>query len=159
MQPVWIRVCSCKSIKGSLKIHSGEKSNKCNQCDYVSIQAGNLRTHILRKHINVDGIFSRASHLKRHIGEKSLKCSHCNFISTELSKLKMHLKTHIGEKSDTNKQHGFSSGQEDNLKTNSKTHFGKKSKRYKAIGISMDPLLRGCIEEMLEKQDWIKLFF
>ena len=101
----------------------------------------------MRKHINIDGIFSRTSHLKRHIGEKSLKCSHCNFTSTGLSKMKMHLKTHMGEKSDKNKQ------QAEKLKTNSKTHFGKKSKRYKAIGISMDPLLRGCIEEMLEKKD------
>ena len=65
----------------------------------------------------------------------------------------------MGEKSDTNKQHGISSGQEDNLKTNSKTHFGKKSKGYKATDVSMDPLLRGCIEEMSEKQDWKKHYF
>ena len=65
----------------------------------------------------------------------------------------MHLKTHMGEKSDTKKQHGFSSGQADNLNTNSKIHFGKKSKRYKATDVSMDPLLQGCIEEMLGKQD------
>ena len=71
----------------------------------------------------------------------------------------MHLKTHMGEKSDTNKQHGFSSGQEDNLKTNSKTHVGKKTKGYKAADVSMDPLLRGCIEEMLEKQDWKNTIF
>ena len=29
-----------------LKIHSGEKSNKCNQCNYVSSQTSNLRTHL-----------------------------------------------------------------------------------------------------------------
>ena len=59
----------------------------------------------------------------------------------------------MGEKSDTNKQNWFSSDQADDLETNSKTHFGKKSKRNKATDVSMDPLLRGCIEEMLEKQD------
>ena len=35
-------------------MHIGEKSNKCNQCDYASSQAGNLRAH-----------------LKTHSGEKS----------------------------------------------------------------------------------------
>ena len=43
--------------------HSGEKPNKCNQCDYASYRAGDLRTH-----------------LKTHSGEKSNKCSQCDFI-------------------------------------------------------------------------------
>ena len=30
-------------------MHSGEKSNKCNQCDFASSRAGNLRTHMLYK--------------------------------------------------------------------------------------------------------------
>ena len=37
------------------------KSNKCNQCDYASSQAGDLRTH-----------------LKTHSGEKSNKFNQCN---------------------------------------------------------------------------------
>ena len=40
---------------------SGEKSNKCNQCDYASSWAGNLRTH-----------------LKMHSGEKPNKCNQCD---------------------------------------------------------------------------------
>ena len=28
------------------KIHSGEKFNKCNQCDYASSEAENLRRHL-----------------------------------------------------------------------------------------------------------------
>ena len=28
-------------------MHSGEKSNKCNQCEFASSRAGNLRTHML----------------------------------------------------------------------------------------------------------------
>ena len=39
------------------KTHSAEKSNKCNQCDFISSQASNLRTHF-----------------KIHSGEKSNKC-------------------------------------------------------------------------------------
>ena len=41
-----------------MKIHSGEKPNKCNQCDYAFSQADNLR-----------------SHLKTHIEEKSTSVS------------------------------------------------------------------------------------
>ena len=30
--------------------HSGEKVNKCNQCNFASSQAGNLRTHLMKTH-------------------------------------------------------------------------------------------------------------
>ena len=33
-------------LNNHLKMHTGEKSNKCNQCDYASSQAGHLRTHM-----------------------------------------------------------------------------------------------------------------
>ena len=36
-------------LRRHLKMHRGEKSNKCNQCDYASSQASNLRRH-LRTH-------------------------------------------------------------------------------------------------------------
>jgi len=69
---------------GDLKLHSGEKSNKCNQCDYASSFASDLRTH-----------------LKRHSGEKSNKCSQCDYASIYASTLRTHLK-HTVEKSQTN---------------------------------------------------------
>ena len=31
-----------------LKIHSGEKLNKCNQCYFASSHAGNLRRHLIK---------------------------------------------------------------------------------------------------------------
>ena len=40
------------NLRAHLKIHSGEKSNKCNQCDYASSQAGSLRKHLRKRHGN-----------------------------------------------------------------------------------------------------------
>ena len=68
------------NLKSHLKTHSGEKSNKCNQCDFASSEAGNLRTH-----------------LKTHSGEKSNKCDQCDFASSRACHLRTHLKTHSGQ--------------------------------------------------------------
>ena len=35
------------NLRTHLKTHSGEKSNKCSQCDYASSQSGNLRRHLI----------------------------------------------------------------------------------------------------------------
>ena len=68
--------------QGSMRETEGrEKSNKCNQCDYASLQAGDLRRH-----------------LKTHSGEKSNKCNQCDFASSLAGDLRRHLKTHGGEK-------------------------------------------------------------
>ena len=47
-------------------MHSGEKSNKCNQCNYASFHAGDLRTH-----------------LKTHSGEKPNKCNQCDYATSQ----------------------------------------------------------------------------
>ena len=69
------------TYRNHLKMHSGEKPNKCNQCNYASIHAGSLRVH-----------------LKAHSGEKSNKCNQCYFASSYKSALMKHLKTHLREK-------------------------------------------------------------
>ena len=65
-----------------LSIESGEKSNKCSQCDYASYYESALRTH-----------------LKTHSGEKSYKCNQCDYTSSQAGHLRTHLKNHSGEKS------------------------------------------------------------
>ena len=62
--------------------HSGEKPYKCNNCDYASAWAGDLKKH-----------------LKTHSGEKPYKCNHCDYASVQTGNLKRHLKTHSGVKS------------------------------------------------------------
>ena len=52
-------------------MHSGEKSNNCNQCDFASVRAGDLNTQ-----------------LKRHSGEKSNKCNQCDFASVHAGNLR-----------------------------------------------------------------------
>jgi KRAB domain-containing zinc finger protein len=61
---------------------SGEKSIKCNQCDYAFSHIGNLRTH-----------------LKTHSGEKSIKCYQCDYAFSHAGNLRTHLKMHSEEKS------------------------------------------------------------
>ena len=66
--------------KCTLETHCGEKWNKCNQCDFASSKADDLRRH-----------------LKSHSGEKSNKCNQCDYASSQAGGLKIHLKMHCGE--------------------------------------------------------------
>ena len=61
------------------------KSNKCNQCDYASSRAGNLRQH-----------------LTTHSGEKSNKCTQCDYASSRTAHLRRHLKTEKSQTDATN---------------------------------------------------------
>ena len=56
------------NLKMHLKIYSGEKLNKCSQCDYESSRVDHLRTH-----------------LKKHSAEKS---NQCEFASSHANSLK-----------------------------------------------------------------------
>ena len=118
-----------RSSEVHLKTHSGEKSNKCNECNYASSQAGDLRKH-----------------LEKHSGEKSNKCNECKLALYWASNLGTHLKTNIREKFrrslgsskksvrkrpqnfDTLQDHHFASSQAGHLRTHLKTHSGENSK-------------------------------
>ena len=100
MQPLQV----CTVSNQSMKMHSGEKLNQCNQCNYVYSDPSTLRTHLKRREKSnkcnqCDFASSRAGdlrrHLKTHIGEKSNKCNQCDFASTQAGDLRRHLKTHM----------------------------------------------------------------
>ena len=59
-----------------------KKSNKCNQCNFTSIQEGNLRRH-----------------LKIHSGGKSNKCNQCDFACSDQRSLSQRFIIHSAEKS------------------------------------------------------------
>ena len=92
------------------------KQNKCNQCDFASAQAGNLRRH-----------------LTMHSGEKSNKCNHCNYVSSQAGHLRAHLKTHSGEKSNKCNQCDYASSYTHDLRTHLKTHTREKSNKCHMI--------------------------
>ena len=98
-----------------MKIHNGEKSIKCNQCDFVSYQAGDLRKH-----------------LEAHCREKLNKYSQCEceYASSDLSALRTHVKSHFREKSDKCSQFDYSSFRRDKLKTHLKTGGEEKLNKY-----------------------------
>ena len=100
---------SFDNVEGLVRVtKTGTMPNKCNQCDYASSWAGNLRTH-----------------LKKHGGEKSNKCSQCDFASPYTSALKTHLKVHSGEKSNKCNQCDFASSNTSALRTHLKTQWRK----------------------------------
>ena len=86
-------------------MYNGGKSNKCNQWDFPSSLAGNLRRH-----------------LKMHSGEKAIQCNQCGFASSHASALKMHLKTHSGEKLNKCNQCNYASSRADHLRAPLETH-------------------------------------
>ena len=97
-----------KTSKIVTKGGENKRPNKCNQCEYASSEAGNLRRH-----------------LRTHSGEKSNKCNQCNYASSDASNLRNHLKTHSGEKSNKCNQCDFASSQASNLRAHLKTHSGE----------------------------------
>ena len=98
-----------------------KRSNKCNQCEYASSQASNLRRH-----------------LKAHTGEKSNKCNQCDYASSVACHLRRHLKTHGGEKSNKCNQCEYASFEAGNLRRHLKTHHGES--QMSATSVTLHPL-------------------
>ena len=116
MQQMWIQACD---FMRHLKAHSGDRSNKCNQCDFVFIQAGNLRPHLkahsrekpkntsnVTLHLLRPAIW-KYHHYNTNSGEKPLmkthfNCDWCGKYIISDSALREHIERYIQERSPFN---------------------------------------------------------
>ena len=101
--------------------HSGEKSNKCNQCDFASYRARSLRAH-----------------LWTHSGKMLNKCSQCYYASIDSSSFRKHVKIHNDEKLKKCNQSDFASCNGNALRAQLKTRTWKKLNQC-----TMGPLQNG----------------
>ena len=46
VQPMWLCIFSGRQFEDAFKNSQWRKVKKCNQCDFASVQAGDLRTHL-----------------------------------------------------------------------------------------------------------------
>ena len=80
MNTVRIQILLNRCFEESYQDAHWRRSQQCNSCDFISPQAGSLRTH-----------------LTTHSGENPNKCIHCDFTSIVGGNLKKHLTVHSGE--------------------------------------------------------------
>ena len=124
-------------LRTRLKTHSGEKSNKCNQCDYASSWANNVRTHLKthsgEKPKNVTDVPIPLCRKVTwgHIWKRTVVKTHTNVTNATTPFIRKviwgHIwKKHSGEKSNKCNQCDFSSSRVGNLRRNLKTHYGEK---------------------------------
>ena len=108
--------------------HSGRKSNKCDQCDFASALAGNLKAH-----------------LKTHRGGKPNKCNHCDFASARAGNFRTHLIKHSGVKLHKCNQCDFTSYRKRNMTTHLETHNWENCTHAQWIKIKQMQPVQLCI--------------
>ena len=99
MQPMRLCTCTGRQFGDTFENSLWRKAYKCNQCNFASVRAGDLRKH-----------------LKTPSGEKSFKCNQCDFPSIQAGDFRKHLKTPLGEKAYKCNQCDFASFRADNLR-------------------------------------------
>ena len=108
MQPMQICLFSGRKFEDTFENAPWGKVKKCNQCDFASSHAGDLRRH-----------------LTKHSGEKYKKCNQCNYVSCYANDLRRHLQRHSGEKSNKCIQCGFASSYSNFKDTVENAQWGK----------------------------------
>ena len=102
-----------KSLRNHLTKHSGDKFNRCNQCDYAFSKGHNLERHMKTQNECNQCDFasyqeSLRNNLTIHRGDKFKKCNKCflrakrivqyDYATSRANNLRAHLKTHTGKK-------------------------------------------------------------
>ena len=90
-------------------LNDGEKSFRCNQCNYTCDRPGKLKSHMLV-----------------HSGEKSFACTQCDYSANQTSHLKNHMMIHSGEKPFSSKQCHYSFTRSSHFKSHMLIHSGEK---------------------------------
>ena len=104
MQPMGLCICTGRQFEDTFENSLWRKAYKCNQCDFASVQADNLRRQLKERTSATICNFAsiQAGDLRKHLktpsGEKSFKCNQCDFPSVQTGDLRKHLKTPSGEK-------------------------------------------------------------
>ena len=108
MQPMQLCICWSKLFEKTSENSLRGKKHICNECDYASINGGNLKKH-----------------MKYHSGIKAHKCNQCAYASVQAADLNIHLKAHSGEKSHKCNKCDFASSYAGNLRRHMKIHPNK----------------------------------
>ena len=128
MKPMQLCICSGRQFEETF-----EKAYKCNQCDFASIWAGDLRTH-LKTHSGKKSVQMQPMQLcvcsgrqfedtfEKSLLRKGIQMQHMRLC---INSSRKHLKTPSGDKSFKCIQCNSESRQVGYLRTHLKTHSGK----------------------------------
>ena len=89
---------------GFPKIHSGEKSNKCKQCEYAVLHAYHSSEHLnthRKEHFHKCEQCDLAFLIQEILGricKRTDKCNHCKYAQYQTGNLRTQMKMHSGEK-------------------------------------------------------------
>ena len=128
-------------------MHSGQKSNKCNKCDFASFYWASLRKYLKTHGENI----VEKNHKKQPMQLCSLSYRPfddefektqwrkielvCNYFSSQVCSLRTHLKIHIGKKSNNCNQCDYSSFLKEDLRKHLKTFRGEMLKNAPTLTI------------------------
>ena len=140
-----MRIClfSGRKFEDTFENAPWGKVRKCNQCDFASSHAGDLRRH-----------------LTKHSGEKYKKCNQCDYVSCYANDLRRHLQRHSGEKSNKCIQCGFASSYSNFKDTFENAQWGKVEQIQPVMQFLWDHTCKRTVEKSQTNASvWLCIIF